>query len=136
MPEGVLRRPGSPGLLGWGQVDNQGSLPARDRDYFSKEGFGDLPLGTPEKSGQNVRSMSKGQIAQPEEIWVAPAKGIGVPQTRGDSGSLRLMVSGVFWLKGCRRRRLRELGTFEPEAIGGLSLRGFRFSHIEGSCGL
>lgn len=136
MPEGVLRRPGSPGLLGWGQVDNQGSLPARDRDCFSKKGFGDLHLGTPEKSEQNVRSMSKGQIAQPEEIWVTLAKGIGVPQTRGDSGSLRLMVSGVSWLKGCRRHRLRELGTFEPEEIGALSLRGFRFSHTEGAWGL
>ena len=108
-------------MLRWGQGDDQGSVPATDGDGFSRRGFGALHLGAPEKSGRNVRSMPKGQIAQPEEIWATPAEGTGVPQTRGGSGSLRLMVFGVFGLKGCRRRRLRELGTCEPEEIGGLS---------------
>jgi len=56
------------------------------REYFSKKCFGDLRLGTLGKSGHNMGSTSKGQVAWLQEIWVTPAEGTGVPQKEGIGG--------------------------------------------------
>ena len=54
-----------------------------EKEYFSKKRFGDLHLGTLRKSGHNMGSTSKGQVACLQEIWVTPAEGTGVPQKEG-----------------------------------------------------
>ena len=54
----------------------------QEREYFSKKGFEDLPLGT-EKSGHNMSSTFQRQVALLEEICDTGAEGTGILRQRG-----------------------------------------------------